>query len=105
MNATGATETINEMLAVLSFLLSPIGRVVGVAALALSLVGGIYAAGAYNDHRAYTAKLEKEAANAVDKANAARLAADKKFNSHPILVGPKPHAWSLRHDPDRFSRD
>jgi hypothetical protein len=93
------------MLAVLSFFLSPIGRVVGIAALALSLVGGIYAKGRYDDHRAYTVKLEKEAAHAVDKANAARVKADKKFHSHPIAVGPKPHRWSVRHDPDRFSRD
>lgn len=93
------------MLAVLSFFLSPIGRIVGVAVLALSLVGGIYAKGRHDDHLAYTIKLEKEAADAVERAKSAREAADKKFNSHPITVGPKPHRWSLRHDPDRFSRD
>jgi hypothetical protein len=93
------------MPALLLWFLSPIGRYLGIAALAAALAGGIYAAGAYNDHVAYTKKLEQEAVHAVTKADAARKAADKKFHSHPIAVGPKPHRWSLRHDPDGFARD
>jgi len=93
------------MSAFILWFLSPIGKYFAIAILVLSVVGGIYGKGRYDDHVAYTAKLEKDAAHAVDKAKSARAAADKKFDAHPIVVGPKPHRWSVRHDPDGFARD
>lgn len=92
-------------MSILLWFLSPIGRYVAIGLVVLSAVGFIYGKGRYDDHVAYTAKIEREAADAVAKANAASDAADKKFHSHPIARGPKPHRWSLRHDPDGFSRD
>lgn len=99
------------MPAILLWVLSPIGRAAGIAVLVLSLVGGIYAKGRYDDHVAYTKQLTKEAVHAVTKADDARAAADKKFIANPPVADPKPrhrtlrHPFSVRHDPDGFARD
>jgi hypothetical protein len=92
-------------MAVILWLLSPIGRYVAVGAIIAAAFGGWTIKERLAQYHADQAKFQQEAADAVAKANAARAAADKKFKSHPIQRGPKPHSWSLRHDPDGFARD
>ncbi len=99
------------LLSAVTWFLSPIGRYVGSAMVILTIIGGVYARGRYDDHVAYTAQLTQEAADAVAKAEAARAGAEKNFDAHPVVPNPKPrhrslrHPFSVRHDPDRFSRD
>lgn len=93
------------MTALLSLLVSPAARLLGIALLAVSLVTGAYVKGRVDEHKFVTVKIEKEAADAVAKANAARAAAEKKFdsgrdNNRPSIVP----GW-VRHGSDGFARD
>lgn len=66
---------------ILLWFLSPIGRWVGIGLLALSLVGGIYGKGRYDDHVAYTAKLDARNTKLNTKADAARTRATDQFDA------------------------
>lgn len=68
-------------MAVLGWFLSPIGRWVGMVLIVLTAVGVIYGKGAYDDHVAYTARIEREAQSAIQKGNAARDAATRQFDA------------------------
>jgi hypothetical protein len=68
-------------MAVLTFFLSPIGRWLAGALIILALVGGIYGKGRYDDHVAYTAKIEREKQDAIKKGSTARDSALKRFDN------------------------
>lgn len=79
---------VKSMLAsILTPLLTPAIRIVGYAIAALLVASGIYVAGAVHEHKIMAAKqaaaiaaYKKEADNAISAANAARDAAQKKFD-------------------------
>jgi hypothetical protein len=104
------------MTLILSWLFSPLGRAAGIAVLVLTLLGGVYTTGYvkghHNDHVTMTAKIKKEHADAVAKADAARAAAQKSFDAgkdtekhysphNPLKLLPR----RLRHGSDGFARD
>lgn len=66
---------------ILSFLLSPIGRYVGIAALALTFVSGVYVKGRFDGKAAYQAKLTREINKAIETGDRARTEALKKFDA------------------------
>jgi hypothetical protein len=67
---------------ILSFLLSPIGRYVGIAALALTFVSGVYVKGRFDGKAAYQAKLTREINAAIEKGDRARSEALRKFDAN-----------------------
>lgn len=77
---------------ILLWFLGPLGRYVGMALLAAALVGGIYGKGRYDDHVAYTHKLQVKKEHDITKGNAARERAVKRYDAGRL------------HD-DGFSRD
>lgn len=101
------------ILSLVSFVFSPIGKWVSIGLVIAAAVGGIYGKGYYDSHEAYKAKMERQAADAVTKADAARSAAQKKFDEGKDAAPsplPKydprnliPHR--MRNGSDGFARD
>ena len=71
------------MTGILAFLFSPLGRIVAIGAVALAIVGGAYTKGRIDGRAAYKAKIEREIKDAVDKGDAARADALRKFDAAP----------------------
>jgi hypothetical protein len=65
----------------IAFFLSPLGRYVGIAAVALSFVGGVYLKGRSDGKAAYQAKLTREINKAIETGDRARTEALKKFDA------------------------
>jgi len=73
---------------IFAFFLSPIGRYVGIGLAALSMLGGIYLKGRWDQRAADKIKLEKEISQAIEKGEAGRAEALKNFNDNKI-----PNSW------------
>jgi hypothetical protein len=101
------------LLALLPALLSPVVRVVGLALAALAIVASIYVKGRVDEHgtmvkheQAALAELKKEQKDEIAAAEAARAAAEKKFDAGRYNARPSGVRGRLRPRPsDGFSRD
>jgi hypothetical protein len=76
------------MTAIVSFLLSPIGRWVGGSLVILAIVGGIYVKGRVDGRAAYKAKIERQIQDAVKKGTDARSDALRELDA-----GRVPNDW------------
>jgi hypothetical protein len=74
--------------AIISFLLSPVGRWVGIAGVSLALIGGTYTKGYFDGRAAYKTKIEKQIKDAVDQGNAGRRRALDELDA-----GRLPNDW------------
>lgn len=81
------------MAGILSFFLSPLGRWVGIAAIVLTVIGGIYLKGRSDGKAAYQAKLTREINKSIQEGDRARTEALKKFDAAKEI------------DDDGFARD
>lgn len=70
------------MTAILSFLLSPVGRCVAIGLVVLTALGGVYIKGRSDGKASYQAKVEREIKRAVDRGEKARADALRKFDSN-----------------------
>lgn len=101
------------MLSLLTAFAAPIARILGIAALALAVVGGAYVKGHVDEHKhmvavqaAEIAQVKKEANDAIAAANAARDAAQKKFDTSRANPRPSSLPGRLRKPATSgFSRD
>lgn len=66
----------------LAFFLGPIGRWVGIVAVAAMFVAGVYGEGRVDGKAAYQAKLAREINHAITKGDTARTDALKQFDQH-----------------------
>lgn len=57
---------------ILTFFLSPVGKLVGGALLILTVIGGSYTKGRLDGRASYKAKIERQIKDAVEKGNEAR---------------------------------
>ncbi len=69
------------VLKIVSWLISPVGRIAGVVMLVLAIAAAIYAKGRHDDRVAFKEKIERESAAFVQKANSARKSAGDKFDA------------------------
>ncbi len=60
------------MMAIVSFIFSPIGRYVVIGIGTLAIVGGIYAKGRIDGKASYKAKIERQIKDAIEKGTDAR---------------------------------
>ena len=82
------------MAGILAFFLSPLGRWVGIGAIILTAIGGIYVKGRSDGKAAYQAKLTREINKSIEKGDRARTEALKKFDAQKDTI-----------DDDGFARD
>lgn len=68
-------------MSLITFFLSPLGRYVGIAAIVLTFVGGIYIKGRSDGKAAFQAKLTREINTAIEKGDRARAEALNRFDS------------------------
>ena len=73
------------MPAILLWFLGPIGRIVGIALIAVTAIGGVYVKGRIDGKSAYQAKLTRQLNAAIKKGNDAEAKALKKFDSDKEL--------------------
>lgn len=106
------TSILSVLLSVLSVIGTPIGRAIGYALLAVSLVGGVYVKGRYDEHKVMyrheqtvLAQQKKEADDAIAAANAARDTAQKKFDNGKFNNRPGRLPGRVRHGSDGYARD
>jgi hypothetical protein len=71
------------MTAILAFIFSPIGRYAVIALVAVSAVTGIYVKGRSDGRTSYKAKIEREISDAINKGDAARADALRRFDAAP----------------------
>ncbi len=71
------------MTAILAFVFSPIGRYVAIGLVFVAAIGGVYTKGRYDGRTSYKAKIEREIKDAVDKGDAARADALRRFDAAP----------------------
>lgn len=74
--------------AVISFVLSPVGRWVAIGGVSALLVFGAYTKGRWDGRAAYKAKITREIDNAVQKGNAGAADALRKLDA-----GGLPDSW------------
>lgn len=91
---------------IISWVLSPIGKYVAIASVILAIVAGIDIHARISQHHADQARIERQAADAVGKGQAARSAAQKKFDNGAYNAKPRGiiSRW-VRHGSDGFARD
>lgn len=77
----------------LAFFLSPLGRWVGISAIILAAIGGIYVKGRSDGKAAYQAKLTAAINKSIEQGDRARTEALKKFDATKEI------------DDDGFARD
>ena len=65
----------------IAFFFTPLGRWLGISAVALSIVGGAYLKGRSDGRASYQAKLTREINKAIATGDRARTEALKKFDS------------------------
>lgn len=82
------------MAGILAFFLSPLGRWVGIGAIILAAIGGIYVKGRSDGKAMYQAKLTREINKAIETGDRARTEALKKFDAQKDTI-----------DDDGFARD
>ena len=70
-----------SILKIASWLLSPIGRFVGIGVIILAVVGYIYGKGRHDAKVSIKETIQRESTKAVDKADAARRAAAQRFDA------------------------
>ena len=75
------------MAGILAFFLSPLGRWVGIGAIILTAIGGIYVKGRSDGKAAYQAKLTREINKSIEKGDRARTEALKKFDATKEIDG------------------
>jgi hypothetical protein len=92
-------------MAILTFFLSPVGRLLGIGLLVVALIAGIDIHARVSQFRADQARIEREAATAVSKANEARKAAVNKFDNGGDSDRPSVVPGRVRHGTDGFARD
>jgi hypothetical protein len=68
-------------MSIITFFLSPLGRWVGIAAVALTFVSSVYVKGRMDGKAAYQAKLTREINKAIETGDRARAEALKKFDA------------------------
>jgi hypothetical protein len=90
---------------VYAFFTNPLVRYLVVALAVLGVVAGADIHGRVAQHRIDIAQFNKEAADAVAQADAARAAADKKFVGGKFNNRPSVVPGRVRHGNDGFSRD
>ena len=72
------------MMGLLSFFLSPVGRIVSIAMIAVSAVLGIWTHGDLHGRKAMKLKIEREKQEAIVKGNKGAADALKKLDSNTI---------------------
>lgn len=106
---TGILTLLSPVGSVVSWILSPLGKYISIALLILAAVGGIYAKARVDQYRADEARIERNAADAVKKADTARTAAQTKFDKGDYTSKPNVGAKRLlpfrRKASDGFARD
>ncbi len=100
------------LLSLLTAIASPLGRAIGLALVALSLLTGVYASGRVHQYQvdkaheqAVLVQQQKEADNAIAAANAARAAAEKKYDDSLRARRPGILPRRVRDGSDGFARD
>lgn len=68
-------------MSIIAFFLSPLGRYAGIAAVALTFVGGVYVKGRMDGKASFQAKLTREINTAIEKGDRARAEALNRFDS------------------------
>ena len=69
------------MAGILAFFLSPVGRWLGIGAIILAAVGGIYVKGRSDGRASYQAKLTRAINKSIETGDRARTEALKKFDA------------------------